>query len=132
MPKSLSVYNAASYATDAEEKRYGEAYRETRRTLDELIELLIIKQEYASTNAEKIKIARQRRLLLNERDSLVQARIDYNNQDAVMTPPTPRQVQAILNISKQAVALTAQNAKLSTILQIATKVLGEFEEIQIL
>jgi hypothetical protein len=90
-------------ATDAEVARYEEAYRETRRALDESIELLAL-------------------LKTDEKD------LDIRSE--LMTPPSPQLTQEIIDNTKEVVELTVERATASAVLKLATTALTKFAEIQ--
>lgn len=122
--------DAADEANQTEEDRYEKAYRETRRALDESIELLMLLQEQATDLTVQEKIGTRILELEGKRGDLVQANLAFHNGRAVMTPPSPTLVKEILANTQEVVELTVEKATVSAVLKLATSALDKFAEIQ--
>jgi hypothetical protein len=120
----------AENASDAEIARYEEAFRETRRVLDECIKKLMIMQEFEEDSARRDDIALKLETLNGQRSDLVAANIAFHTGRVTMTPPSRALVNEITDLSTAAVALTAQRKTASAVLQLATDALDKFAEIQ--
>lgn len=122
--------NAADEATESEEKRYEKAYRETRRAIDESIELLALLQNFEMDVEKQGAIGERLLKLEGRRMDLMLANLEFHKGNAVMNPPSPELIDEILANTKQVVELTVERATASAVLKIATKALTKFAEIQ--
>ena len=117
-------------ATDAEVARYEEAYRETRRALDESIELLALLKTDEKDLDIRSELGERLLELKRERADLVRANLAFHSGRAVMTPPSPQLTQEIIDNTKEVVELTVERATASAVLKLATTALTKFAEIQ--
>lgn len=122
--------DAAENASDAEVARYEKAFRETRRTLDESIESLMILEEFESDPLRREDIASKRRELQTSRSDLVRANIAFHTGRATMDPPSPQLVSEIAALAKEAVETTVERTTASAVLTLATSALKKFAQIQ--
>ncbi len=117
-------------ATDSEDEKYGTAYRETRRVLDEAISHLSVLLYFEDDPDERFALTVDRRHLTEKRAKLVRAFVDYKAERAVMRPPRKALVNQIVDLSAKAVKITAADATASAIMEVATSALNKFSEIQ--
>lgn len=120
----------ADDANQTEEKRYEKAYRETRRALDESIELLMLLKEFEIDLDARSDIGGKIIKLERQRADLVRANLEFHSGRAVMAPPSPELVNEIVENAKLVVDLTVEKATASAVLRISTKALDKFAEIQ--
>lgn len=120
----------ADEANQTDEKRYEKAYRETRRALDESIDLLTLLQEFETNLNAQSKIGEKLIKLERQRADLVRANLEFHSGRAVMAPPSPELVNEIVENTKLVVDLTVERATASAVLKISTKALSKFAEIQ--
>lgn len=117
-------------ASEAEVARYEKAYRETRRVLDESIETLAILEELEPDRGMRQQLRSDRRKLEDDRSALVAANIAFHANGAAMNPPSPELVAEIVALSKEVVELTVERAEAQAVLQLATRALNKFAQIQ--
>jgi hypothetical protein len=117
-------------ATAPEESRYDKAFRETRRVLDECIEILMVKEKLESKSTRRNQLRQKRRELDGRRANLVRASIAFHAGTATMVPPSAELVAKIADLSREAVELTAERTTASAVLQLATSALKKFSEVQ--
>jgi hypothetical protein len=130
---AAAVTDATESATETEEGRYEKAYLATRRSIDECIELLMIKEqqaEQAGDLAERDQVVADRTDLESQRAVLVQAHVAFHAGTATMVPPSAALVAEIVAISTKAVELTVERTTASAILRLATSALNKFAKIQ--
>lgn len=120
----------ADEANQTDEKRYEKAYRETRRALDESIELLTLLKQFETDLDARSDIGEELLELKRERADLVRANLAFHSGRAMMSPPSPELVREIVENTKEVVELTVERATASAVLKIATKALNKFAEIQ--
>ena len=121
---------AAEEATPIEEQRYEEAYRETRRALDEAIQRLAVLKELEMDPDTSSDIGAELLELKRDRADLVRANLAFNTGRAVMQPPSETLVNEIIANAKEVVELTVERATVAAVVKIATKALTKFAEIQ--
>ena len=117
-------------ATTTDEKRYDRAYRETRRSLDEAIELLTLLRLREKDADVRSDIGEELLEIKRQRADLVRANISFHSGRATMIPPSPELVSEIVAIAKEVVELTVERATASAVLRLSTKALNKFREIQ--
>lgn len=122
--------DSAESASEAEMTQYEEAYRETRRTIDESIETLAIMEELEDSSIVRDQLVLKREELESQRADLVRANIAFHSGRATMQPPSPALIAEIMALSKKAVELTVQRATAGAVLRLATSALNKFAEIQ--
>ena len=120
----------AEEATPSEEQRYEEAYRETRRALDEAIQRLAVLKELEMDPDASSDIGAELLELKRDRADLIRANLAFNTGRAVMQPPPEALVNEIIANSKEVVELTVERATVAAVVRIATKALTKFAEIQ--
>ena len=120
----------ADETNQTEEKLYEKAYRETRRALDESIELLALLKHFETDLDSRSDIGEDLLELKRQRADLVRANLAFHSGRAVMTPPSPELVSEIVENAKKVVDLTVERATASAVLKISTKALTKFAEIQ--
>ena len=120
----------ADEATLTEEQRYEKAYRETRTALDESSELLMLLQGRATNLNVKGKIGDKILELEGQRTDLLQANLEFHRGRAVMVPPSAELVKEIVANTKEVVELTVDKATAAAVVQLSTKALKKFAEIQ--
>ncbi|RZL01759.1 MAG: hypothetical protein EOP36_10330 [Rubrivivax sp.] len=121
---------ATEEASAKEIDRYEKAYRETRNTLNESIEALMILEEFETSSAMRDQLALKRQALEASRDDLVRANIAFYAGKSTMAPPSPALVADIVALSRKAVELTVAKATAAAALQLATSALNKFAQIQ--
>ncbi|HVO89819.1 MAG TPA: hypothetical protein VMV45_14855 [Casimicrobiaceae bacterium] len=120
----------ADEADTDEESRYEEAFRATRRALDEAIELLMLLEHREPDPDARSDIGEDLLELERDREDLVRANLAFHSGRAVMVPPSQELLDDILANSKEVVDLTAERATASAVLKLATDALAKFAEIQ--
>jgi hypothetical protein len=130
MNTTAAAIDAAEEASNAEVSRYEKAYRETRRTLDESIEALMVLEEFEDDSLRRDQLALKRLELETSRSDLVRANIAFHAGRVTMIPPSPELVSEIVELSKKAVELTVERATAAAVLRLATSALTKFAEIQ--
>jgi hypothetical protein len=118
--------------TSAEGKRYERAYRETRRALDEAIDLLLQFAHFSDDEREQSDLEDAVKDLRQQRRDLVKAHLAFHQGRAEMMPPSAALVQEIVDLSKEVVDLTVERTTASAVVQIATSAFNKFAEIQAL
>jgi hypothetical protein len=126
---SSGVENAEN-ASDAEIERYEDAFRETRRVLDECIRNLMLMLDLEENSARRNDAARKLEALNGQRSDLVAANIAFHAGRVTMTPPSRALVTEISALSSSAVELISQRKTAAAILQLATNALSKFAAIQ--
>ena len=121
---------SAENASDAEIERYEDAFRETRRVLDECIRNLMLMSELEDDSARRNDISQKLETLNGQRSDLVAANIAFHASRVTMTPPSPALVTQISALSSTAVDLINQRETAAAILQLATDALEKFAQIQ--
>ena len=122
--------DSAETASEAELTQYDKAYRETRRTIDEVIETLAIMAELEDSSIVVEQLVLKREELESQRADLVRANIAFHTGRATMHPPSASLIREILTLSKKAVELTVQRATAAAVVRLATSALNKFAEIQ--
>lgn len=122
--------DVADDANQTEERRYEKAYRETRRTLDESIEIFMLLKEFELDLDARRNIGEKIVKLKRDRADLIRANLAFHAGRAVMTPPSPELVQEIVDNMKKVVELTIDRATTAAVLKISTTALKKFAEIQ--
>lgn len=117
-------------ASEAEVERYEEAYRETRRVLDESIETLAILEELELDRDLRKQLKLERRKLEDDRSALVSANNAFHAKGASMNPPSPELVAEIVALSKKVVEITVERAEAQAVILLATSALDKFKQIQ--
>lgn len=120
----------AEAASEAEHRRFGTTYRETRRVLDETIDHLNVRIRLEEDPVARMDLVLDRRFYAEERNRLERAYLDYQSDKAVMVPPSAELVRQITDLSKEAVRLTAANASVTAVIDLAGEALERYAEIQ--
>ena len=128
--EAMNDTDSAEEASGTETVRYEKAYRETRRTLDETIEKLMVLEELETSLVVRDQIALKRLELETRRSDMVRARIAFHAGRATMRPPSPALVSEIVGIAKQAVELTVERATAAAAVRLATSALNKFAQVQ--
>jgi hypothetical protein len=115
-----------------EQNGYEEAYRETRRALDEAIDLIAQFRHFTMDPDERADLGDDLLELKRQRANLVRAHLAFHQGRAVMFPPSDKLLDDILKNMEKVVDLTVERTTASAVLAIATKALNKFAEIQAL
>jgi hypothetical protein len=120
----------AEDASDPEVARYEKAFLATRRTLDECIRNLMIKEAIEEDPEVRSELVEKRSDLETQRTNLIRANIAFHAMQATMTPPSVDLVNDLQALATTAVALTTGKATAAAIVRLATSALNDFAQIQ--
>jgi len=117
-------------ASDDELLRYANAYISTSNALGDAIIILMRLEATIVDPDEALSLMNERRALedryaRNERNFLA-----FHAQDIAMHPPSPDEVNAIVNIASQVAQLTLQRTDAATVINLATDIADRFDQIQ--
>jgi hypothetical protein len=130
MNATAAAAETLEHATAAEEDRFDEAFRATRRVLDECIETLMVMERRATSSTRRNHLRQKRRELDVSRSDLIRESVAFQAGKSTMTPPSAALVARIIGLSNEAVALTAERTTVSAVMALATSALKEFSKIQ--
>jgi hypothetical protein len=127
---SATINESVLVADDEEVLRYEQAFRETRRVLDEGIRQLAILLKEESNSARRDQIALKRLRLQRDRTRLANANIAFHTGNALMNPPSAALVEEIVGLATEASTFVVERVSASAVLSLATLALTKFAEIQ--